>query len=91
MILHSFYSFDYILKLPLANITRLLVKAKVKENEDRLYQQWVINHATEFSFKEFKDEIKKIIEEKKEMEIDKSKTKEEIMEDVTNILNQFRR
>ena len=91
MLLHNYYDFNYVLKQPVRIITQLLLDAKLKENEDKLYEQWVINHATEFSFKEFKEKIKEKIKEQQEIKIDKSKKKEEILKDTENILNQFRR
>lgn len=91
MLLHEFYDFNYILKLPLKNVTMLLIKAKLKDNDNKLYEQWIINHSREFSFREFKLKLKEIQKEELLSKIDKSKTKEEIMEEVENTLKLYRR
>ena len=91
MLLHEFYDFNYILKLPLKNVTMLLIKAKLKDNDNKLYEQWIVNHSREFSFNDFKLKLKEMQKEEMLSEIDKSKTEEEIMEEVENTLKLYRR
>lgn len=91
MLLHEFYDFNYILKLPLKNITMLLIKAKLKDNDNKLYQQWIVNHSREFSFNNFKLKLKEVQKEELLSKIDKSKTEKEIMEEVENTLKLYRR
>jgi len=81
-LLHSFYSFDYVLKLSLRNITRLLIKADYKNNENLLRQRWVLHYQSEMTFQDFKDKLVS-------HNTDTNKTEEEILEDVKNIINTF--
>ena len=80
--LHSFYSFDYVLKLSLRNITRLLIKADYKKNENLLRQRWMLHYQGEMSFQDFKD---KMVSHR----TDNNKTEEEILKDVKDIINTF--
>lgn len=61
----------------------MIVKAKIKENDNLLIQRWMLHHSTEMSLDEFKESLKA-------NQIDTSLTEEKIMEDVENILKQFR-
>jgi len=81
-LLHSFYSFDYVLKLSLRNITRLLIKADYKNNENLLRQRWMLHYQGEMTFQDFKD---KIVSHKTK----NNKTEEEILKEVKDIINTF--
>jgi len=81
-LLHSFYSFDYVLKLSLKNITRLLIKADYKKNENLLMQRWVLHYQGEMSFQDFKDKL--VSHRTKD-----NKTEEEIFKEVKDIINTF--
>ena len=82
MLLHSFYSFDYILRLPIKNIPRLIIKAINKKTENLLIQRWITNYETEMSFDEFKDKIMS-------SNITDNKTDEEVLTEVKDIINTF--
>lgn len=83
MLLHSFYDFNYVKKQPLKILTRLLVKAKLKDGDNKIYQRWILKYDQEFGYEEFK----KMLMPK---QIEPQLTEEEIMEDVENILSSFR-
>lgn len=86
--MHSFYSIDYILRLPIKNVTRLLIKAKETKEEDMAWDVYLtiypnMNEETYISFDDF---FKRKLPKKEEV---KSKTETEILTDVKEILNSF--
>lgn len=83
--MHSFYSFDYILRLKVSNITRLLVKAYEKREENKAWQAYLTKyaHMTEQDYIPF-DEWFKIHPQHEE------KTEEEILLEVKGILDTFK-
>ena len=87
-LLHSFYSLDYILKLPIKNITRLLIKAREKQEEDMAWDVYLIlyQNMNEETFISFDDFYKRRIPVKQEV---REKTEEEILKEVKGILDTF--
>lgn len=55
--MHSFYDFNYVRKLPLKNVTRLIIKAQEKETDKLLMIRWMIHYQNKMSFSEFKEQI----------------------------------
>lgn len=63
-LLHSFYNFNYVLKLPIKNITRLLNKAIEKDREKTAWDLWsnmypymIIGRIKAQSFNDFKNDL----------------------------------
>jgi hypothetical protein len=86
MLLHSYYNFDYVLGLDLKRITRLLVKAKLKEDENFARKMYIsiypnMTKETYIPFEKFY--------ERKEKKKKKKQTQEEILEDIKNIMDAF--
>lgn len=86
MLLHSYYNFDYILSLRLRNITRLLVKAKLKEDEDFARKMYIslYPNMTKESYVPFEEFYKRKEKKKK-----KKQTQEEILQDIKYIMDTF--
>lgn len=85
MLLHSYYDFNYILKQPIKIITKLLIKAKNKENENFAKSMYIalypkMNEETFISFDEFYN---------KGNTTTSVQTEEEILTDVKDIINTF--
>lgn len=82
MLLHSFYDFDYVRSLSLKLITRLIIKAKYKENDNLLKQRWILHYQDSMPYEEFKNTLMVGINSS-------TKTEEEILMDVKDIINTF--
>lgn len=82
MLLHSFYCFDYVRRLPLKYITRLLIKAKYKENDNLLKQRWMLHYQDSMPYEEFKNTLMVGVNSS-------DKTDEETLMDVKDIINTF--
>lgn len=83
--MHSFYNFGYVIKLPIKNITRLLIKANDKQKENSAWELYVaiypkMTEETFIPFEEFYNNRTTKIEDKSE---------EEILEDVKGIIDTF--
>lgn len=71
------------MNLPLKNVTRLLIKARVNENEKQIINRWLIGgYEQRMSFKEFKNILTNGMSSR-------NKPTEEILEDVKDIINTF--
>lgn len=84
--MHSFYSLDYISRLPIKNVTRLLNKAKEEKEKGLAWDVYLtiypnMNKETYISFEDF-------YKPKKKIEIP-TKTEAEILTDVKEIINTF--
>ena len=84
--MHSFYSIDYVLRLPIRNVTRLLSKAKEEKEENLAWDLYLVVYAkmTADTFVSFEDFYKA----KKKVEI-QTKTEAEVLTEVKEILNSF--
>lgn len=71
------------LDLSLVDGFRLINKAFEERQNEQLYQRWIMGYDKEMAFDEFKEKLTK-------RKVDESLTEEEILEDVENILNEFR-
>lgn len=84
--MHSFYNFDYVIRLPIKNITRLLIKANEKKDRKDawgLYLTLLPNMGEEnfMTFDEFYNKGKVAPEG--------GQSEEEILKDVKEILDSF--
>lgn len=84
--LHSFYSFDYVIRLPISKITRLLEKAAEKKQLEKAWELYVVryqwmNKENYITFEEFYNPEKQVTENKSEAEI---------LAEVKEILDGFR-
>ena len=59
--LHQYYDFQYVLRLPVSNITRLLTKAFKKREEEKAWDMWVARYPymDKKNFISFNDFLKK--------------------------------
>lgn len=81
--LHSRYSFTYVLKLPIAQITKLLINAYEKQSEEKAWQLYLTKyqHMTEENYVPFDEFYKpKRVEET-------NKSAENILAEVREMMN----
>jgi hypothetical protein len=91
-LLHSYYNFDYILKLPIVRTTKLLNKAVEEETENEMWDAWIalypfmiLGLLDAVEFKDFKSKLSNNRYRYTE------KTLEEITQEMDKIIGEYKK
>lgn len=89
LLLSRYSDIMFVMNMPFRDGYKQMIKAYEEHNEERLFDRWLSGYEKEMSFEEFKKELMKGT--KSDREVDRSKTEDEIMEQVEEDLKLFRR